>query len=68
MDLASKKLPLAIICALLAVLAVQMIIGGSEGRFVDPDTCEIWEKDRLTERRYTGEYDQRCLDLRELAP
>lgn len=69
MDLASKKLPLALIGVLLVILVAQFAYNDSRDRFVDPATCEIWERgDGPAGRQYTGEFDQKCADLKALAP
>ena len=69
MDLASKKLPLALIGILLVVLAVQIVNNSSVERLIDPATCEIWTRGSgPAERQYLGEFDQKCMDVKELSP
>ena len=41
MDIASKKLPLALIGILLVILVVQIVNNSSIEKFIDPSTCEI---------------------------
>ncbi len=68
MDLASKKLPLALIGILLVVLAVQTVSNSSVEKFIDPSTCEIWIKSpEPAGRQYLGEFDSKCLDLKNLS-
>lgn len=68
MDMASKKLPLAIIAVLIIILVAQSSwSGGSGARMVDPATCELWVRgDGPAGREYLGEFEQKCLDLKEL--
>ena len=69
MDLASKKLPLALIGILLVVLTVQIMSNSSIEKFIDSSTCEIWIKSsEPTGRQYLGEFDSKCLDLKNLNP
>ena len=65
MDLASKKLPLALIVVLVAVLAVQAALNSPAETRVDAETCEVYEGGPgQSDRRYLGEFDQECLDGR----
>lgn len=67
MDLASKKLPLALIVILSVILIVQIITNSTIEKFIDPSTCEIWTKSsELTGRHYLGEFDSKCLGLKNL--
>lgn len=69
MDIASKKLPLALIGILLVILVVQIVNNSSIEKFIDPSTCEIWIKSsEPTGRQYLGEFDSKCLDLKSLNP
>lgn len=71
MELASRRLPLMIIGILLAILVVQYVANTSDGpttKLIDPATCQIYEHDLGGDRRYLDEFDQKCLDLRALAP
>lgn len=41
----------------------------STGKFIDPDTCEIYIKDpNLNSKKYLDEYDSKCLDFKNLNP
>lgn len=61
-----------IIGVLLAILVVQYVANTSDGpverRLIDPATCQIYEHDVGDVRRYLDEFDQKCLELRALAP
>jgi len=68
-DLASKKLPIALIGILLVILVVQAVNNNSVEKLIDPSTCEIWIKSSgPTGRQYLGEFDSKCLDLKNLSP
>lgn len=70
MDLSSKKLPLILIVILLGILVAQYLYNDSEsGKFVDPETCEIYIKDpRLDSKHYLDEFDSKCLDFKNIIP
>ena len=69
MDIYSKRLPLILIGILLVILSAQIVSNSSVDRLIDPSTCEIWVKGPgPAERQYLGEFDQKCMDLRALAP
>ena len=70
MDLASKKLPIILIIALLGILAMQWYANDSkEQKLVDPQTCEIYIKDpNPNTKTYTDEFDKKCLDFKNLNP
>ena len=69
MDIASKKLPIILIIILLAILAMQYYSNTSSGKFIDPETCEIYIKDsNLNSKKYLDEYDSKCLDFKNLNP
>ena len=68
MDISSRKLPIILIAVLLVILSVQFFYNNSEGRFIDPETCEIYIKDsNLNSKQYTNEFDEKCLDFKNLA-
>ena len=70
MDIASKKLPIILIIVLLGILALQFYANDSKGgKFIDPQTCEIYIKDpQINSKQYLGEYDSKCLDFKNLNP
>ncbi len=60
-----------IIGVLLAILVVQYVANTSDGpatRLIDPATCQIYEHSPGGVKQYLDEFDQKCLDLRALAP
>lgn len=48
----------------------QYLYNDSEsGKFVDPETCEIYIKDpRLDSKHYLDEFDSKCLDFKNIIP
>ncbi len=67
MDITSKRIPLTLIGILSVVLVIQLVLNDT-GRVIDTETCEIWVKDTFLGRQYTGEFDQKCLDLKAALP
>lgn len=60
-----------IIGVLLAVLVVQYVANMSNvDRFIDPITCEIYTQGApgAVGKQYIGEFDQKCMDLKEMLP
>ena len=70
MDLSSKKLPIILIIVLVGILIVQVMNNDSNNRkLIDPVTCELYIKDlQINPRQYLGEYDQKCVDFKNLNP
>jgi len=70
MDLSSKKLPIILIIALVGILVVQVMNNDSNNnKLIDPETCELYIKDlQINPRQYLGEYDQKCVDFKNLNP
>ena len=70
MDLASKKLPLILIIILIGILVAQYLYNDSAGgKFIDPETCEIYVKDpQINSKQYLDEYDSKCLEFKNLVP
>ena len=70
MDITSRKLPLAIIGVLLAVLVIQYVVDAPDSNMlIDPATCEIYTQDSYgSAKQYTGEFDQKCMDLLRPSP
>ena len=65
MDLTSRRLPLAIIGVLAAILVVQYAADAPDpDRIIDPATCEIYSQQPGGAKEYSGEFDQKCLDVR----
>lgn len=70
MDLSSKKLPIILIIVLIGILIVQVMNNDSiNSKLIDPETCELYIKDlQINPRQYLGEYDQKCVDFKNLNP
>jgi hypothetical protein len=70
MDLSSKKLPIILIIVLVGILVVQVMNNDSNNsKLIDPKTCELYIKDlQINPRQYLGEYDQKCVDFKNLNP
>ena len=70
MDLSSKKLPIILIIVLIGILVVQVMNNDSNNRkLIDPETCELYIKDlQINPKQYLEEYDQKCVDFKNLNP
>ena len=70
MDMAARKIPMVIIAVLLAILVVQYVANTPEAdRLIDPTTCEIYSQEGPGGGRiYLDEFDQKCLDLKNILP
>lgn len=70
MEISSTKLPIILIIALLTVLVLQFVSNDSNGgKFIDPETCEIYIKDsQINNKQYLDEYDSKCLDFKNINP
>lgn len=70
MDIASRRIPLVIIAVLLAILVVQYVANTPDtDRLIDPTTCEVYsQKGPGGGRVYLDEFDQKCLDLKNMLP
>ena len=70
MDLSSKKLPIILIIVLVGILILQVMNNDSNNsKLIDPETCELYVKDlQINAKQYLGEYDQKCVDFKNLNP
>ena len=70
MDLSSKKLPIILIIVLVGILVVQVMNNDSNNsKLIDPETCELYIKNlQINPKQYLGEYDQKCVDFKNLNP
>ncbi len=70
MDLSSKKLPIILIIVLVGILILQVMNNDSNNsKLIDPETCELYVKDlQINAKQYLGEYDQKCVDFKNLIP
>jgi len=69
-DLSSKKLPIILIVVLVGILILQVMNNDSNNsKLIDPETCELYIKDlQINAKQYLGEYDQKCVDFKNLNP
>jgi hypothetical protein len=69
-DLSSKKLPIILIIVLVGILILQVMNNDSNNsKLIDPETCELYVKDlQINAKQYLGEYDQKCVDFKNLIP
>jgi hypothetical protein len=69
-DLSSKKLPIILIIVLVGILVLQVMNNDSNNsKLIDPETCELYIKDlQINAKQYLGEYDQKCVDFKNLNP
>jgi hypothetical protein len=69
-DLSSKKLPIILIIVLVGILILQVMNNDSNNsKLIDPETCELYVKDlQINAKQYLGEYDQKCVDFKNLNP
>jgi len=69
-ELSSKKLPIILIIVLIGILVLQVMNNDSNNRkLIDPETCELYIKDlQINPKQYLGEYDQKCVDFKNLNP
>ena len=68
-DISQKRLPLVLIIILVAVLIVQFMGNSQSTTLIDTQTCELYIKDaQIGGKQYLGEFDSKCLDLRNMAP
>ena len=70
MDFSSKKLPIILIIVLVGILVLQVMNNDSNNsKLIDPETCELYIKDlQINAKQYLGEYDQKCVDFKNLNP
>ena len=70
MDISSRKLPLVLIFALVGILVLQYVTNDNSGAtLIDSQTCELYiEDETLNAKKYLGEFDEKCLDFKNLNP
>lgn len=69
MDIYSRKLPIIIIIILAGILAFQVMNHDSNSPIIDSATCELYIEDsQFGGKKYLNEYDQKCLDFKNLNP
>ena len=67
MDISSKKLPAILIVALDGVLLLQLLTNDNSAPVIDPETCELYIVDsQINSKTYLDEFNQKCLDFKNL--
>ncbi len=68
MDIYSSKFAIIIIIALVSILALQVMTNNSNSRqTIDSETCELYIMDaNINAKKYLNEFDQKCLDFKNL--
>ncbi|MFQ5439830.1 MAG: hypothetical protein ACE5DL_00030 [Nitrosopumilaceae archaeon] len=69
MDIYSRKLPIIIIIILIGILTFQIMNNSNSTTIIDSETCELYIEDsQFGGKKYLDEYDQKCLDFKNLNP
>ena len=70
MDIYSSKFAIIIIIALVSILAMQVMTNSNNtAQLIDSETCEIYVMDsQINAKKYLNEFDQKCLDFKNLNP
>ena len=69
MDIYSRKLPIIIIIILVGILTFQVMNNTNNSTIIDSETCELYIVDsQFGGKKYLDEYDQKCLDFKNLNP
>jgi len=67
MDISSKRLPVILIIVLVGVLLLQFVTNDNSTPVIDPDTCELYIVDsQINSKTYLNEFNQKCLDFKNL--
>ena len=68
MDIYSSKFAIIIVIALVSILALQVMTNNSNSRqTIDSETCELYIMDaNINAKKYLNEFDQKCLDFKNL--
>jgi hypothetical protein len=67
MDISSKRLPAILIVALVGVLLLQFLTNDNSTPIIDPETCELYIVDsQINSKTYLDEFNQKCLDFKNL--
>ena len=68
MDIYSRKFAIIIIITLVSILALQVMTNNSNSRqTIDSETCELYIMDaNINAKKYLNEFDQKCLDFKNL--
>ena len=70
MDIYSSKFAIIIIIVLVTILALQVMTNSNNSaQLIDPATCELYIMDsQINAKQYLNEFDQKCLDFKNLNP
>jgi hypothetical protein len=67
MDISSKTLPAILIVVLIGILLLQFITNDNSAPVIDPETCELYIVDsQINSKTYLDEFNQKCLDFKNL--
>ncbi len=68
MDIYSRKFAVIVIIALASILALQVMTNSnSSNQQIDSETCELYIMDaNINAKKYLSEFDQKCLDFKNL--
>ena len=68
MDIYSRKFAVIVIIALASILALQVMANSnSANQQIDSETCELFILDaNINAKKYLSEFDQKCLDFKNL--
>ncbi|HSG83772.1 MAG: hypothetical protein ACE5RQ_03900 [Nitrosopumilus sp.] len=70
MDIYSSKFAIIIIIVLVSILALQVITNSNNtAQKIDSETCELYVFDsEINAKKYLNEFNQKCLDFKNLNP
>jgi len=70
MDIYSSKFAIIVIIALVGILAVQVMSNSNNSnQMIDSETCELYVMDsQINAKQYLNEFNQKCLDFKNLNP
>ncbi len=70
MDIYSSKFAIIVIIALGSILALQVLTNSNNAsQLIDSETCEIYVMDsQINAKKYLNEFDQKCIDFKNLNP
>ena len=69
MDIYSSKFAIIVIIALVCILIMQVITNNNAAQLIDSETCELYIIDsQINAKKYLNEFDQKCLDFKNLNP
>ncbi|HEY5736008.1 MAG TPA: hypothetical protein VIS47_05545 [Nitrosopumilus sp.] len=70
MDIYSSKFAIIVIIALVSILALQVMTNSNNSaQLIDSETCELYVIDsQINAKKYLNEFNQKCLDFKNLNP